>query len=337
MKKRTGLSLAGGIIQIVGAVYWFFAVLFVFYIYSMFPYEKSPFDYIQLVLPVIFLLFGIRACIGERTSNLRTYGILNIMFIALQCYDVFGLNKSSGTYIGLGVFQMTLLLVSAILFFCSKKSEYEIWYNQRLKEYTEQESKQAQKIRLMYVAFCSLSVVFISILTRLLVVISNTYYVEGWISVVSIALVEIIQIVLAIIIGTRKSLKCNVALTAVYGFIANIIYFVPNLFGTTTMENISVVYMLNAFILIFYVGIIWLTYKTQYSFELNRIIKKEEKQKAIENADRVVKEDRKKHNEKTTDTNDTTAKLLKLKELFDAGVLTEEEYNNKKENLIKEL
>lgn len=335
MKKRTGLSLAGGIIQIIGAVYWFFAVLFVFYIYSMFPYEKSPFDYIQLVLPVIFLLFGIRACIGERTSNLRTYGILNIMFIALQCYDVFGLNKSSGTYIGLGVFQMTLLLVSAILFFCSKKSEYEIWYNQRLKEYTEQESKQAQKIRLMYVAFCSLSVVFISILESIYIAITNSPYSRLFVAVV-ILIIEIIQIVLAIIIGTRKNLKCNVSISAIYGFIANLIYFVAAMFERD-ISDLSVRYVLNIFTLIFYVGIIWLTYKTQYSFELNRIIKKEEKQKAIENVDRIVKEDRKKHNESKTDTNDTTVKLLKLKELFDAGVLTEEEYNNKKENLIKEL
>ncbi len=335
MKKRTGLSLAGGIIQIVGAVYWFLAVLFVFYIYSMFPYEKSPFDYIQLVLPVIFLLFGIRACIGERTSNLRTYGILNIMFIALQCYDVFGLNKSSGTYIGLGVFQMTLLLVSAILFFCSKKSEYEIWYNQRLKEYTEQESKQAQKIRLIYVAFCSLSVVFISILESIYIAIAKSPYSRLFVAVV-ILIIEIIQIVLAIIIGTRKNLKCNVSISAIYGFIANLIYFAAAIFERD-ISDISVRYVLNIFALVFYVGIIWLTYKTQYSFELNRIIKKEEKQKAIENVDRVVKGDRKKNNEKITDTNDTTAKLLKIKELFDAGLLTEEEYNNKKENLIKEL
>lgn len=336
MKKRTGLSLAGGIIQIIGAVYWFLAVLFVFYIYSMFPYEKSPFDYIQLVLPIVFLLFGIRACIGERTSNLRTYGILNIMFIALQCYDVFGLNKSSGTYIGLGVFQMSLLLVSAILFFCSKKSEYEIWYNQRLKEYTEQESKQAQKIRLMYVAFCSLGVVFIGILQSLYIAITKSFYgVSPLFIVIFILIVEIIQVILAIIIGTRKNLKCNVILSAVYGFIANVIYFIASMFERDI--PISVRYVLNIFTLIFYVGIIWLTYKTQYSFELNRIIKKEEKQKAIDNADRITKQSEKKLEENTTDTNDTTAKLIKLKELFVAGVLTEEEYNNKKESLIKEL
>ena len=334
MKKRTGLSLAGGIIQIIGAVYWFLAVLFVFYIYSMFPYEKSPFDYIQLLLPVIFLLFGIRACIGERTSNLRTYGILNIMFIALQCYDVFGLNKSSGTYIGLGVFQMTLLLVSAILFFCSKKSEYELVYNERLKEHIDKESKQAQKIRLMYVAFCSLGIVFMSILQSLYIAITKSPFgVSPLFLVIFILIVEIIQVILAIIIGTRKNLKCNVTLSAVYGFIANIIYFAASMFEQDTPE-ISVRYMLNIFALIFYVGIIWLTYKTQYSFELNRIIKKEEKQKAIENADHVSKEDGKKHKENKCDT---TARLIQLKELFDAGVLTEEEYNNKKESLIKEL
>ncbi len=337
MKKRTGLSLAGGIIQIIGAVYWFLAVLFVFYIYSMFPYEKSPFDYIQLLLPVIFLLFGIRACIGERTSNLRTYGILNIMFIALQCYDVFGLNKSSGTYIGLGVFQMTLLLVSAILFFCSKKSEYELVYNERLKEHIDKESKQAQKIRLMYVAFCSLGIVFMSILQSLYIAITKSPFgVSPLFLVIFILIVEIIQVILAIIIGTRKNLKCNVTLSAVYGFIANIIYFAASMFERDTSE-ISVRYMLNIFALIFYVGIIWLTYKTQYSFELNRIIKKEEKQKAIDNADHIKKQCEKKLEENKTETNDATSKLLKLKELFDAGVLTEEEYNNKKESLLKDL
>lgn len=40
-------------------------------------------------------------------------------------------------------------------------------------------------------------------------------------------------------------------------------------------------YILETFLLVFYVGIIWLTYKPQYAFELNRIIKKEKSKRLL--------------------------------------------------------
>ena len=107
--KKSGLQIAGGILELVAGAFW----LLVSLIYNDFAnYIGLKLEVLQLIMPICFIIFGAVSCTGKRRkSDVVTYGVLNIVFLALQFYF--------GTYLGLGMVQMILLLIAAILFFIS--------------------------------------------------------------------------------------------------------------------------------------------------------------------------------------------------------------------------
>lgn len=52
IKKRTGLALAGGILEIIAAAFWLSYAFFALYIFAQVENELKLFDWLQIISPV---------------------------------------------------------------------------------------------------------------------------------------------------------------------------------------------------------------------------------------------------------------------------------------------
>lgn len=150
MKKRTGLGIAGGILEIIAGVYWLSYSLFALVIYSRLENGLQSFDWVQLILPLCFIAFGIMAIIGRRKKDLISFGIVNMLFVAYLIYKAcIGATTLSHLIFTILLFsgEIILLLISSFFFFFTKKSEYEIVFDERLKKHKEQEPLEHKKLK----------------------------------------------------------------------------------------------------------------------------------------------------------------------------------------------
>lgn len=155
MESR-GVKIAGGVIQIVAGTFWLVMSLFINHLAKHIGYNL---DTVQIIAPVVVVVLGIMACTTKpKKWDYICFGLLNVAFIAINFYF-----KS---YMGLGLVQMGLLLVSAILFFCVKTTSAEIEYRDGLKLFKSGQPKKTKGIR---VAFYILSFL-IAVLTNLIIV-----------------------------------------------------------------------------------------------------------------------------------------------------------------------
>lgn len=110
MKDKT--AIAGGVLEIIAGGLSLVVALMAKNIYDYAGY--TGYDWANIIVPILFILFGIFACTGKRKkSDLVTYGILNLAFVGLQ---IFGLQN----YVGLGIVQIVLLAIASLLFFTAK-------------------------------------------------------------------------------------------------------------------------------------------------------------------------------------------------------------------------
>lgn len=139
--KRSGFQIAGGVLEIVAGAFW----LIVSLIFNNFvKYFGLKLDILQIIMPICVIIFGVFSCTGKRRkSDVITYGILNLVSIALQFYF--------GTYLGLGIVQMVLLFIAALLFFMSPKMQSEIEFDNRYKEYVANEPVERKKTRKLFI------------------------------------------------------------------------------------------------------------------------------------------------------------------------------------------
>ena len=72
------------------------------------------------------------AIIGQTKKDLATYGILNLLYVGMLIYRAIQTNATNVIWVF--SFEMILLVIASMFFFFSKKSEYEIVYEERLKE-----------------------------------------------------------------------------------------------------------------------------------------------------------------------------------------------------------
>ena len=108
--KRDGLQIAGGVFEIIAGAYWLAVCLG---LNKLGAYFGLKLEMVQILAPICFILFGALTCTGRRAkSDLIIYGIINLAFIGIQFYF--------GTYVGLGIVQMVLLGVAALLYFIAK-------------------------------------------------------------------------------------------------------------------------------------------------------------------------------------------------------------------------
>ena len=108
--KRDGLQIAGGVLEIIAGAYWLAVCLG---LNKLGAYFGLKLEMVQILAPICFILFGALTCTGRRAkSDLIIYGIINLAFIGIQFYF--------GTYVGLGIVQMVLLGVAALLYFIAK-------------------------------------------------------------------------------------------------------------------------------------------------------------------------------------------------------------------------
>ena len=136
MKKRTGLSIAGGILEIIAGVYWLSYSLFALIIYSKIENGLQTFDWVQLILPLCFILFGIMAIIGKRKKDLVSFGVINLLFVAYIIYKAcIGATTLSHLIFIILLFsgEIILLLISSFFFFFTKKVNMKLFLMKNLK------------------------------------------------------------------------------------------------------------------------------------------------------------------------------------------------------------
>ena len=113
--KRNGLQIAGGILAIIAGAFWLSVNLA---LNDFAKYFGLKLEMIQLILPVCCIICGASTCTGKRRKkDVITYAIVNIGVVLVQFYF--------GTYAGLGILQIVLLIISSLLYFISLKDQVE--------------------------------------------------------------------------------------------------------------------------------------------------------------------------------------------------------------------
>lgn len=170
MKKRTGLALAGGILEIIAGTYLLIYSLWGLYIYTQIYNDLSMYPWEFLIIFVCLIFFGIYAIIGKTKKDLACFGTLNLLFIVFLIYRaITATSNISDTVDIILIFavEIILLLIATMFFFFTPKSEYEIVFLKRLEEYKENEPdehKKTKKIILITTIICA----FLLALTPLL-------------------------------------------------------------------------------------------------------------------------------------------------------------------------
>lgn len=288
MKKRTGLSIAGGILEIIAGVYWlgYALIAYGFYAWS----GSSNFDYVQLIMPICFILFGIFACIGRKNSDLKTYATINILFIVWVLFKALYNNPSPMAIVYtilLCSFEIICLIIATFLFMFSK-SEYDKWYTNQLKDYIATEPKENKTARYaMLVIFSSmLSIMILQVLSQYIryaiaygdLVNNNSATKLNGIGFIT----EIVYFIIAYILGLSYGLIKNknkkqhkLTLNMIWCGFAYLLMFVISIYPFLVANTISLTTNLLWTIVGFIVAMafIWATNKSQYHYELKKIIK----------------------------------------------------------------
>lgn len=218
MKKRTGLALAGGILEIIAAAFWLSYALFALYIFAQVENGLKLFDWLQIIFPVCFIVYGILAIIGTMKSELIGFGVTNLLFMGWLIYKVCAGDAAVSQLILLILLFSTefiLLILSSCFFFFSKKSEYEIVFDEKYKEYMSAQPPKFKKIKKIYIISC-VAMTFLICLAPIL---------GGIISFIFIGLFVLGFIVLSIIISKRNNnskykLKSNIIFSSLAIFLS---------------------------------------------------------------------------------------------------------------------
>lgn len=163
MKKRTGLAIAGGVLETIAGVSWLGYALIALSFYSSIENGTQNFDWVQLIFPIGFIIFGIMACVGKMKKDLIMYGLMNFVFIAWLIYKAV-LAGSIVYFIYLASSEIIMLILSACFFFFTKKSEYEIVFDKKLNDYIAEEPTDSKKLRksIVITSAVSISVLFLT-------------------------------------------------------------------------------------------------------------------------------------------------------------------------------
>lgn len=157
MKKRTGLALAGGILEIIAAAFWLSYALFALYIFAQVENGLQLFDWLQIIFPVCFIVYGILAIIGTMKSELISFGVTNLLFMGWLIYKACAGNAAVSQLILIILLFSTefiLLILSSCFFFFSKESEYEIVFDEKYKQYMSAQPPKFKKIKKIYIISC---------------------------------------------------------------------------------------------------------------------------------------------------------------------------------------
>lgn len=226
MKKRTGLALAGGILEIIAGTYLLIYALWALSFYLQIPNGLQIYNWEMLIVFGILIFFGIMAIIGKTKKDLATYGILNLLYVGMLIYRAIQTNATNVIWVF--SFEMILLVIASMFFFFSKKSEYEIVYEERLKEYKANEPQEHKKLKNI-LTYSSIGVIVLIGLSMLLKIVG----------LILVFIVIVGYFILTIIINkkntTQYGLTANFVFSGLAIFIAFICSaFIPATFGYTS-------------------------------------------------------------------------------------------------------
>ena len=231
MKKRTGLALAGGILEIIAGTYLLIYSLWALYICTQIPNGLSMYNWEFIIIFACLILFGIFAIIGKTKKDLAGYGIFNLLFIGFLIYRAITATSTLSYAVAVILIfavEIILLLIATMLFFFSKKSEYEIVFNKRLETFKEQESQENKKIKKIFL--------IVSLITLILLALTPLLKLIG---LVLSACIIIGFIMFTNIFSKRNTTNYNLKTNIVYSTISLCIMFICVMF-------VSVCYSFNA-------------------------------------------------------------------------------------------
>lgn len=227
MKKRTGLALAGGILEIIAGINLLIYALWYLYVCSVIPNGLSLYNWDMLIIFCCLIFFGIMAIIGKPKKDLTTYGIINLLSIAYMIYTAVGNSKNEYAIIIAIIlvfsFEILLLIISSMFFFFTKKSEYDIVFEDRLKTRKDNQPHEYKKLKKTYILI-SLALALAICLSQLL----------DMIGIIILVLSVIGFIVLTVIVSKKNksdySLEANIVFCCIAIFV---------MFGCVIYNNFS--------------------------------------------------------------------------------------------------
>lgn len=231
MKKRTGLALAGGILEIIAGTYLLIYALWALSFYLQIPNGLQIYNWEMLIVFGVLIFFGIMAIIGKTKKDLATYGILNLLYVGMLIFRAIQTNATNVIWVF--SFEMILLVIASMFFFFSKKSEYEIVYEERLKEYKAKEPQEHKKNKNIFTWLSALIVVLMGLSMFL------------WRIGIIIGLVAIIGFIVMIILIPKKdkseySWNANIIFSSIAIFICFVCsIFVPAGFYSEISVNVN--------------------------------------------------------------------------------------------------
>lgn len=247
MKKRTGLALAGGILEIIAGTYLLIYALWALSFYLQIPNGLQMYNWEMLIVFGVLIFFGIMAIIGKTKKDLATYGILNLLYVGMLIYRA--IQTDATNVIWVFSFEMILLVIASMFFFFSKKSEYEIVYEERLKEYKANEPQEHKKLKNIF-TYSSIGVIVLIGLSMLLKILG-----------LILAFIVIIgYFILTIIINKKNTTQYGLTANFVFGSLAIFLAFIcsafiPATFGYTsntvyhnTTQNQTFTYLQNTYL-----------------------------------------------------------------------------------------
>ncbi len=231
MKKRTGLSIAGGILEIIAGVYWLSYSLFTLIIYSKIGNGLQTFDWVQLILPLCFIIFGIMAIIGKRKKDLVSFGVINLLFVAYIIYKAcIGATTLSHLIFIILLFsgEIILLLISSFFFFFTKKSEYEIVFDSRYTEYVDNQPPEYKRLKKIYL-----------LLSLALVLIISIFQIFENVGYIFIALTTIGFIVMTIILAKKNKTEYKLKVNIIASTIGLIMVLISSIYICFTFSKMT--------------------------------------------------------------------------------------------------
>lgn len=231
MKKRTGLALAGGILEIIAGTYLLIYSLWALYIYTQIPNGLSMYNWEFLIIFVCLILFGIFAIIGKTKKDLAGYGIFNLLFIGFLIYRAITATSTLSYAVAVILIfavEIILLLIATMFFFFNKKSEYEIFFYEKLKIFKEKEPQENKKVKKIFL--------IVSLITLILLALTPLLKLIG---LVLSACIIIGFIVFTNIFSKRNTTNYNLKTNIVYSTISLCIMFICVMF-------VAVCYSFNA-------------------------------------------------------------------------------------------
>ncbi len=167
----------------------------------------------------------------QKEKDLVSFGVINLLFVAYIIYKAcIGATTLSHLIFTILLFsgEIILLLISSFFFFFTKKSEYEIVFDSRYKEYVDNQPPEYKRLKILYL--------ILSLALILIISISQIFENVGYIF---IALTTIGFIVMTIILAKKNKTEYKLKANIIASTIGLIIVLISSIYACFTFSKMT--------------------------------------------------------------------------------------------------